>query len=276
MILGLSSSLSHDSPLQWAQKHKALGTKAINFPITSRESEEKIEAYANAAKEAGLFIAEVGIWNNMLSYDEEEREKAVSYAISQLKMADKIGAICCVNVAGTIHGKSWDGPAKENFSKETWGKTVKTIQHVIDTADPKTTKFAIETMPWMYPTGPDEYLKLVKDVNREAFGVHLDIVNMINSADRYFYSDEFIRECFEKLNGKILSCHLKDIHLAGYTLQLKEAPCGEGELNLELYAKLACKENENMPMIIEHLNSDEEYLNSLSYVKQRLAEYINT
>ena len=51
---------------------------------------------------------------------------------------------------------------------------------------------------------------------------------------------------------------------------LEECACGKGTLDLELYAQLATKEDPRMPMIIEHLGSDEEYLESLSYVQKRL------
>ena len=41
-------------------------------------------------------------------------------------------------------------------------------------------------MPWMIPDSPDENLQLIKDVNRKAFAVHLDFVNMINSPKDIF------------------------------------------------------------------------------------------
>jgi hypothetical protein len=41
-------------------------------------------------------------------------------------------------------------------------------------------------------------------------------------------------------------------------------------LNLELYVQLASAENPHMPMIIEHLTTDEEYVASVKYVKERL------
>lgn len=141
----------------------------------------------------------------------------------------------------------------------------------IDTAQPTHTKFCIESMPWMIPSSPDEYLRLIEDVDREMFGTHLDVVNMITTPRRYFYNDEFLVECFEKLHGTIVSCHLKDILLKPeYTFQLQECACGEGTLNLELYAQLASAENPHMPMIIEHLTTDEEYVASVKYVKERL------
>lgn len=276
MYLGLSSSLKHSSPKEWAETHKALGLKSVVFPVDCNAGEKLIEAYKEEAEKHGLLIAEVGIWRNTLAADMAEREKWIDYAIRQLKMADKIGAACCVNVVGTPYGPRWDGGYRQNFSEELWQLAVKMIQRIIDEAKPTHTKFSIESMPWMIPSSPDEYLRLIKDVDRKEFGAHLDVVNMITSPERYFFNDKFLEECFSKLKGKICSCHLKDIRLKEeYTFQLQECACGQGTLNLELFAKLATAENAQMPMIIEHLSTDEEYLASLKYVQKRLAAFCN-
>ena len=186
-------------------------------------------------------------------------------------MADEIGAKCCVNVVGTPYGPRWDGGYRNNFSKELWEMAISMIRKIIDAARPKQTKFCIESMPWMIPSTPDEYLKLIEEVDRTEFGTHLDVVNMITSPQKYFFNDEFLHECFEKLKGTICSCHLKDIRLKEeYTFQLEECACGQGTLDLELYARLADTENPDMPMIIEHLTTDEEYATSVRYVRNRL------
>lgn len=275
MILGLSSSLTYRSPKEWARKHRELGCGAVVFPADCNAPEAEIEAFREAAEQEGLVIAEVGIWKNALAADPEERARAVDYSVRQLQMADRIGARCCVNVAGTPNGPVWDGAYPGNFSPETWDMTVASIQNIIDQAAPRHTKFSVEPMPWMVPTGPDEYQRLLRDVDRDAFGVHLDLVNMINCPQRYFFADEFMEECFAKLHGRIVSCHLKDIQLLQpLTFQLKETACGAGSLHLEKYAQLASREDEGMPMIIEHLHAEEEYLQSLRYVQKRLAPYI--
>jgi hypothetical protein len=43
---------------------------------------------------------------------------------------------------------------------------------------------------------------------------------------------------------------------------------------LELYASLATAENPRMPMIIEHLHTDEEYLSSIQYVQRHLGRWL--
>ena len=275
MILGLSSPLTHASPTDWARQHKELGCDAIVFPYSSDMPSEIIDSYVDAAKQEDLTIAEVGVWRNTLSSNPRERDINISYAIDQLRLADRIGANCCVNIVGTPHGPVWDGAYVGNYSKETWEMAVKMIQFIIDEATPIHTKFTIEPMPWMIPSSPDEYLKLIEDVNRDAFGVHMDLINMINSPKRYFFHEEFAEECFEKLGDKICSCHLKNvILLPEYTFQLRECACEDGAINLRYYASLATKANPRMPMIIEHLDSDEEYLRSLSYIKTNLKDFI--
>lgn len=271
MLLGISSSLEHAGPEDWAAKHKSLGLKSVNFPVTISDGEEKVMAYKNAADKAGLVIAEVGVWRNTLAADLEERRHWIDYSIEQLRMADAIGAVCCVNVVGTPYGPRWDGGYRDNFSKELWDSAVRMIREIIDTAKPRHTKFCIESMPWMIPSSPQEYLRLIEAVDRAEFGTHLDVVNMITSVRKYFYNDEFLQLCFETLHGTICSCHLKDIRLKEeYTFQLQECACGEGILDLELYARLADAEDPVMPMIIEHLTTDQEYAASVRYVKDRL------
>ncbi len=276
MFLGISSPLEHASPADWAARHKALGLKTVVFPVNCLDGEDTVAAYKKAADEAGLGIAEVGIWRNTLAADPAERRKWIDYAAGQLRMADDIGAACCVNVVGTPYGPRWDGGYRGNFSGELWNMAVKMIREVIDLAKPKRTKFCIESMPWMIPDSPETCLRLLEDVDRAEFGTHLDVVNMITSPRRYFFNDDFLRECFSVLKGTICSCHLKDIRLKEeYTFQLEETSCGAGSLDLELYAQLANGENPDMPMIIEHLSSDEEYLASIAYVRNRLKDYLS-
>lgn len=271
MRLGLCTTMRHEGPEDWAKTQADLGCLAVVFPVNYLAGEDVIDAYAAAAKKYGLVIAEVGVWKNVIATDEAERKEAIEYAIGQLRMADRVGAKCCVNIAGAAAGPVWDGPHKANFSQDAWDRTVASVQEIVDAVKPTNTKYSLEPMPWMFPSGPEEYLGLLQDIDRDCVGVHLDIVNMINCPQRYFDMEGFLDTCFELLGDKILSCHLKDIHLRPeYTFQLQECPCGQGELPIEHYAELATKQSPDMPLIIEHLHSDEEYIESLKYVQNRL------
>ena len=268
--IGLSAALEHATPLEWAQRNASAGCRCVNFPINYRQGEDLVQSYVKAAGDHDLLIAEVGVWRNPVSPFEDVRTDAIEYAVGQLRLADSICANCAVNVAGSM-GERWDGAYKDNFTKETWKKTVKSIQTIIDEAAPKHTYYTIEPMPWMYPISPDEYLHLIEDVGRDRFAVHMDIFNSLTTPYRYFFNEEFMEEVFEKLGRYIKSCHIKDVLLEqDFTMMYREVKCGGGIINLEKYAELAARYNPDMPMIIEHLHSEKEYLESIEYVKRRL------
>ncbi len=269
MRLGLSVPITTESPEKWAECQKNLGCKSVVFPLNCHDDDSLIDEYAKAAKANDLTIAEVGIWRSPFSPEKTAAKENFEYCVGQLLLAEKIGARCCVNVAGSSHER-WDGAYKDNFDKETYKKTVSFIRQLIDEVNPKHTFFTLEPMPWMVPTGPDEYLHLLEDVNRDSFAVHMDIINMINCPQRYFFQEEFMDEVFEKLGSKIRSCHLKDIKLLGdFTLMLRECACFAGDFNLQYYVNLASSIDPEMPMIIEHLSSNEEYIQSIAKVKER-------
>jgi sugar phosphate isomerase/epimerase len=270
MRLGTSSPLNHSTPEEWAENQIKLGCRAVNFPLSSTDPEEKIIAYKEAAEKHDLLIAEVGIWRNALAADEDERKKNMDYCVEQLRLADFLNARCAVNVAGAF-GPVWDGHYKENFTDHAWKETVKMVQEIIDRANVKNTYFTLEPMPWMIPTGPREYLKLIDMVDRDRFAVHMDIINMTNSAERYFNAEEFVDEVADLLGDKIKSCHIKDVHLGDkYTFQLIECGPGAGEFPLRYYAEKMSSIDSDMPIILEHLNTDEEYIKYMSYLKEVL------
>ncbi len=270
MRLGTSSPLKHDSPEEWAVNQVKLGCSAVVFPVSSNEPEKKIIAYKEAADKAGLMIAEVGIWKNALCSDPDERRTNMDYCVEQLRLADYLNARCAVNVAGSF-GPVWDGGYRANFTDDAFKKTVSMVREIIDRADVRNTFFTLEPMPWMIPTSPREYVKLLEAVDRDRFAVHMDIINMINSADRYFNPEEFVDECAELIGDKIKSCHIKDVHLSErYTIRLEECGPGDGEFPLRYYVSKMNEMDQDMPVILEHLNTDEEYTKYFGYLKEEL------
>ncbi|MCR4777060.1 MAG: sugar phosphate isomerase/epimerase [Saccharofermentans sp.] len=270
MRLGTSSPLKHDSAEEWAKNQVLLGCRAVVFPLSSDDAEEKIKEYVEAARANDLLIAEVGIWRNAMSLDARDRKAQRDYCVKQLQLADRIGARCAVNVAGAM-GPRWDGHYKENFTEETRSEIVKMVQEIIDRAEITNTYFTLEPMPWMIPTGPEDYVRLIEDVDRDRFAVHMDIINMTNSFDRYYKAECFIDRCAELLGNRIRSCHIKDIHLKEeYTFQLEECAPGRGEYPLRYYVQKMSAIDPDMPVILEHLNTDEDYINYMNYLKEVL------
>jgi len=210
--LGGPTFEKYEDPAGWIAAVKKLGYSAAYCPVGADAGDDVVKAYEQAAKEANIIIAEVGAWSNPISPDEKMRKEAQEKCRQQLHLADRIGARCCVNIAGS-RGELWDGPSEKNFTDETFDMIVETTRGIIDDVKPTRTYFTLETMPWAYPDSADSYLRLFKAIDRKQFAVHMDPVNLVCSPQRYFSSGALIRECFAKLGPYIKSCHGKDILL---------------------------------------------------------------
>jgi sugar phosphate isomerase/epimerase len=272
MRLGGPVFIEQKNPDTWAAAVKAKGYRAAYCPVQAEVGDDVIQAYAAAASQADIVIAEVGAWSNPLSADETERRKAVALCKEQLALAEKIGARCCVNIAGS-RGPRWDGPHPDNLTSETFDQIVSVVREIIDAVKPRRTYYTLEPMPWMYPDSPDSYLELLRVIDREQFGVHLDPVNMVCSPQRYFSNGAFLRECFEKLGPYIKSVHAKDILLSDrLTTHLDEVRPGLGYLDYRTFLREMDRLPADTPIMLEHLEKEEEYQLSAEYVRSVAGE----
>ncbi len=254
-------------PQSWVQAVRQRGYRAAYCPLNAQADDATVAAYAQAAREAGLVIAEVGAWSNPISPDEEIRRKAIAYCQEQLALAERIGARCCVNIAGS-RGVSWAGPGADNMSEATFGLIVETVRGIIDAAKPVRTYFTLEAMPWIYPDSPQSYLRLIRAIDREMFAVHLDPANMVNSPATYYGNSDLLRECCRVLGPYVRSCHAKDILLAdGLTVHLDEVRPGLGEMDYATFLREVDKLDPDIPLMLEHLPNEEEYRLAAEYVR---------
>ena len=267
MRLGGPVFIKTDDPQLWADAHRQLGYTAAYMPINEPE-DGRLGAYVEAAAKAGVVLAEVGAWSNTIAVDEGERRKAIDLCCRRLAVAERAGARCCVNIAGS-RGARWDGPHPDNLAPETFDLIVQVVREIIDTVRPTRTCYTLETMPWVFPDSPDSYLALIRAIDRPAFGVHLDPVNMINCPSRAYRSGDFLRECFAKLGPYIRSCHAKDIAFTQHlTLHLDECPPGTGVLDYRAYLQELAKLDPDTPLMLEHLPTTEAYDGAAAHIRQ--------
>jgi sugar phosphate isomerase/epimerase len=234
--------------------------------VTVEAEAATVAAYAAAAAAADLVIAEVGAWGNPLSPDEKVRQAALAHCQHSLDLADRINARCCVNIAGS-RGERWDGPAAANFTEETFQMIVEVVRAIIDTVQPRRSFYTLEPMPWMYPDSPDSYVRLIQAIDRPAFAVHLDPVNIICSPQRYYNQPAFLRDCFTKLGPYIKSCHAKDIVLREtLTVHLDEVRPGLGQLDYRTYLRELARLADTVPLMLEHLPDEQACTLAAQYV----------
>ena len=259
---------NYNNPDEWISALKELNYKAAYCPVQPGTSSDVIQLYKNSAKKADIIISEVGAWSNPIDPDEEKSKAAIEKCIMSLQLADEIGANCCVNISGSRNPEKWAGPHKNNLTPETFDLIVETTRKIIDAVKPKYTFYALETMPWAYPDSVESYERLIKAIDRKQFGVHFDPVNLVVSPQVYYKNGEMIKEAIKKLGPHIKSCHAKDILLLDdqLTPHLPEVRAGLGNLNYTIFLKELSK-YKNIPLMMEHLGSAEEYNKAAEYIR---------
>jgi len=254
-------------PAEWVKAVKSLRYSAAYCPVQPGAAPELIKSFRNEAARNNVIIAEAGVWNNMLDPDELKRKENIRKNVETLRLADEIGAKCCVNISGA-RGEIWDGPYPGNYARETFDMIVETVRKIIDEAKPVSTFFTLEPMPYMLPDSPDSYLQLIKAIGRKQFAAHLDPVNMISSPQIFYNNATFIRDCFKKLGPYIKSIHAKDITIMPeLTVHLEERRPGLGSLDYGVFLKETSR-IKDVPFMLEHLESHEEYLLAAKYVRE--------
>ncbi len=263
------SVFGYTDPESWALKHVEHGYGAAYFPLNSADDPAMIEAYVDAARRHGLVIAEIGVWNNQFERNEALREANFRYAVAQLKLADRVGAQCCVNISGSL-GSTWDGPHPDNLSPGTYRRVVENVRAIIDAARPQRTWYALEPMPWMFPHSIEDMARLIADVDRERFAVHVDMCNMVNSFDHVYRTGELVRAFFREFGPLIRVVHAKDTALGeGLTLHIGEAIPGDGVFDYDALLTACAELYPDLPVMTEHLKTEAEYLRATGFIQKK-------
>lgn len=249
-------------PEEFALAHVKKGYKAALCPdYLTIDRPEEIKAFKESLARHDIVIAEVGAWCNPLSPDKDEARRNIEYIIDRLRLADALKARTCVNIVGTRYKNNWFGPSRECYEPEFFRQAVETVRYIVDTVKPKNTKYSLEMMPYCFLDSPEEYLRFLELVDREEVGIHLDLCNCINNPRLLYNNTEFIKHSFEILGKDILSIHLKDIRLNPdlTTVYLEEVIIGTGEFDYMTLMEEIAKLPEDVPCILEHLSTEEEY-----------------
>ncbi|MBN1671004.1 MAG: sugar phosphate isomerase/epimerase [Kiritimatiellae bacterium] len=268
MRLGGRIFQKHDSPDSWVAAVRAAGYKAAYCPIGDEADESTVQAYARAAAAANIVIGEVSAFgNNPISPDEAVRKRSLAKCQARLALAERIGARCCVNCAGSL-GPDWAGQHPANLTQATFDLIVASCREIIDAVRPTRTFYTLETMPWMYPDSADSYLRLIAAIDRPAFAVHFDPVNIVCSPQIYFNTGAFLRDAFDKLGPHIRSCHAKDIVLENHlTVHLSEVRPGEGCLDYRTYLRELNKLDCDISLMIEHLREEDQFKAAADHIR---------
>lgn len=265
--LGAPIFQTQDDPESLALAHRKLGYRAAYCPAVKLEDTARINDLQCAFREQDVVIAEVGRWVNLLDHDPAKRAENLKLVTDGLALAEAIDARCCVDIAGSFNREVWYGPDPQNLSDEFFDAAVENVRKIIDAVKPKRAKFCYEMMGWALPDGVDAYLKMLRAVDRDAFGVHLDPCNLINSPGRFYNNTELLNDCFDRLGPHIVSCHAKDLQWnVEMNVHFVEVTLGTGALDYTTYLKRLANLPGDVPLMIEHMRGEQEYTQSRQHL----------
>ena len=254
-----------------AKAHKLKGYTAAYVPHVELGDKERIKEIREAFKAENIMLAEVGYWENITDTDEATRRHNLDCLTNALYLAEEVGARCAVDIFGSyIHGNGNSKFAAKNFSDDAFADAVDIARMLIDTVKPKSAYFTYEIFPFNIVDCPEMLEKLIKAVDREKFGVHLDLCNLINSPRTYFSSGDIMRDCVKRFGDKIVAAHVKDIKLKepAISVILEEVVAGTGGIDMHAFVRGIHGLPQEVPFMMEHLPSEAEYDQAAAYIRK--------
>lgn len=259
-----------DDPAALVRAHKAKGFTAAYAPKVGLDEKEKIAEVRRAFEDANIMIAEVGYWENLLDTDPETQAFHRQKMVDALALADELGARCAVDILGSYcHGNGNSQHKPKNFTRDAFDEAVEIARYMIDTVKPKRAHFAYEIFPFNVIDSPEQIAKLLKVVDRKQFGVHMDLVNLINCPRAYWSSGDIMRESVRLFGDRIVSAHAKDIKMKepAISVILEEVIAGQGDLDIGSCVRELHKLPFDVPFMMEHLKSEAEYDQAASHIR---------
>jgi len=255
-----------------ARAHVEQGYGAAYWPEISLDDPDGIRRAEEAFKKAGVVIAEVGAWCNIIPSDTEQHEQAIEYVSQRLALADAVGALCCVTFAGTRSPDKDFGPSPEDFTADTFDCIVETAREIIRRANPTRARFGLEMMQTCPPDSVDSYLDLIKAIDSPSFCVHLDPCNVVYSPRQCFSTADLLRDCIRRLGQWIVSCHAKDLMPRdGLAVHIDETRPGTGCMDYPVYVEELGALEQDVPLMLEHLESRKDYEQARDFIASLLS-----
>ena len=90
-------------PVELAQAHRRLGYRAAYCPKADVKDTAAVRAIADAFRTEDVVIAEVGRWVNLLDRRRGETPRNLATVTEGLALAEAVGALCCVDIAGSFN-----------------------------------------------------------------------------------------------------------------------------------------------------------------------------
>ncbi len=232
-------------------------------------SDDDCSAFGERAAQLDAVIGEAGMWQNMMTTDEELQLQRIGIVRRMLQKADRMGCLSVVTTVGTADpSDNHLAPHADNYTSDFKSRFREAVLRILDGLDLKTTRYIIE--PWHnnFFYQPEEIREFIESVDHPSLGLHLDQMNMVDQRS-FFNTTDLIDRTFDLLAVWIVSVHLKDVRCDYPHMFLKwdEVYIGDGVMDYDTYLKELSDLPADTPCYCEHLAEERDYALNIARVK---------
>jgi sugar phosphate isomerase/epimerase len=251
------------------------GLSAIPAPARLAEMPPEVSyAFGQRASELGMVVGEAGMWQNLLTDDEELQSTRIDMVRRMLDNADRMGCQCVVALVGTKDPS--DNPIAPHpflYTEACQSEFREVVLRILDGLHLETTKFVIEPWTNSFFYQPEQIREFIDFVDHPMFGVHLDQMNMVSQAT-FYHTTELINRTFDLLADHVASVHLKDVRWDYEHMFLKwdEVHIGEGVMDYQTLLNRISELPADTSCFCEHMAEERDYALNFARLHQLARE----
>lgn len=180
--------------------------------------------YGEAFRQAGIRIAVLGCYVNIIDPDPARRAQALNDFSTQLRLARDFGA----SLVGTETGSVGRGYTPDNFTEEAFEQVVASVKAMVAEAERFGVTVGIEA-GINHPLHTAQLARrLLDEVDSNNLQIIFDAANLM-TPDNYLQQEQIVAEALELLGDRIAVLHLKDFTIKDGGVEI--VPAGQGLLN---------------------------------------------
>lgn len=218
--------------------------------------------YGEAFRQAGIRIAVLGCYVNIIDPDPNGRKEALDQFAAHLRLSRDFGA----SLVGTETG--WLKDPSLHRTEEAFLEVVKSVETMVQEAERFGATVGIEAVA-SHPLHSARLARRLLDlVPSNNLQIILDCVNLL-SPENYENREDVVLEALELLGDRVAVLHLKDCVLDNGAI--KGVPIGQGGMNFAPILKFMKYDRSHLQGILEE-TKEENLAESIAYLQQLYKE----
>ncbi len=275
---------------------KAMGFSTVQLDLSFKDldmgpgkiTREKCHRIRDAFRDANLPICCISGYTNIVHPDPAERGRRVGYLKEIIRHARDLGSPYVISETGTFATDSDWVHHPKNKTREGYEDCLRVVKGLVQEAFDSGAMFLVENYVNNVVGSIEEVQRLFADVNHTALGLLLDPTNYYDDSN-IGDIDGQLNRIFDALADRVKIAHAKDCKRTeavaekhAEKLDASEAHTfrgagsvelpapGKGALNYDLYVRRLAQKHPNIPLIVEHVDSEEEADRAKRFVDGKL------